>query len=321
MSTSPRRDFMRGALAAAGIGAAASPAARAQAGNTAAPLLPAYARAQHYRSLKQSSYDRTGGNRDSWPIPAGGVQEVFRAEGAGVISHIWFTIAARSEQSSEGTGAARVLGRQRQAQRRNPDRRFLRPEPGRLSDLRIGVPGLLAREIAQLLFRHALPASAPGSPSPTRASRDVGAFYSNIDYMAVPRCPKTRSTSTRSTGRRAPCTPVTGEAAKLNLLGGSNYVLCRNARPRPPDGRHAGRAAERRRLVGRRRRHDFRRRRNQAADQRHRVGGLLPGELGFRRPRRRAAFRPPDVRRAAHRRTPSAPAAATAATAGTATTR
>jgi len=88
---------MRGALAAAGIGAAASPSAQAQAGNAAAPLLPAYARAQHYRSLKQSSYDRTGGNRDSWDIPAGGTKEVFLAEGAGAISHIWFTIAARSD--------------------------------------------------------------------------------------------------------------------------------------------------------------------------------------------------------------------------------
>ena len=55
-----------------------------------------YARARDYRSLKQSSFDPTGGNRDFWAIPAGGVHEVFRAEGPGVITHIWFTIAARS---------------------------------------------------------------------------------------------------------------------------------------------------------------------------------------------------------------------------------
>ena len=58
--------------------------------------LPEYAVAQDYVSLKQSSYDRTGGNADSWPVPAGGTKEVFNATGPGVITHIWFTIAADS---------------------------------------------------------------------------------------------------------------------------------------------------------------------------------------------------------------------------------
>ena len=58
--------------------------------------LPNYARAQSYRSLKQSSFDKTGGNADSWPIPAGGTFTVFEAAGPGVITHIWFTIAAQS---------------------------------------------------------------------------------------------------------------------------------------------------------------------------------------------------------------------------------
>jgi hypothetical protein len=58
--------------------------------------LPAYLFAQDYSSLKQSSYDRSGANHDSWAIPAGGVQEVFRASGPGVITHIWFTIGRAS---------------------------------------------------------------------------------------------------------------------------------------------------------------------------------------------------------------------------------
>src|SRR5205823_254340 len=58
--------------------------------------LPKYARAQAYQSLKQSSFDRSGGNRDAWPIPGGGMHEIFNATGPGVITHIWFTISARS---------------------------------------------------------------------------------------------------------------------------------------------------------------------------------------------------------------------------------
>ena len=93
-----RRGFLNRMLTAGGL-AAAVPAAQAQSQSSTASgasILPAYTRAQNYKSLKQSSYDRTGGNRDSWTIPAGGVQEVFNAQGPGVISHIWFTIAAES---------------------------------------------------------------------------------------------------------------------------------------------------------------------------------------------------------------------------------
>ncbi|MEP6915899.1 MAG: DUF2961 domain-containing protein, partial [Acidobacteriota bacterium] len=94
-----RRGFLHGMIA--GTLAAAAPAALDA--QTPAPaqnqgefsFLPQYARAQHYKSLKQSSYDKTGGNSDRWPIAAGAVQEVFNATGPGVITHIWFTIAAR----------------------------------------------------------------------------------------------------------------------------------------------------------------------------------------------------------------------------------
>lgn len=99
--TNDRRGFLHGMLAAGSLAAAVPVAAQAQPAGSAAgagdmPFLPAYTRAQNYKSLKQSSYDKTGGNSDRWPIAAGGVQEVFNATGAGVITHIWFTIAARS---------------------------------------------------------------------------------------------------------------------------------------------------------------------------------------------------------------------------------
>ena len=203
MSEHPRRDFVRGALAAAGIGAAASPAALAQAGSAALPLLPAYARAQHYRSLKQSSYDRTGGNRDSWSIPAGGVQGGFprrrrRRHQPHLVHH-----RRAQRASSEGTGAARLLGRQRQAQRGNADRRFLRPESRPI----IGFTNprtWLARPANRSTAISPCPTAVGARLTVTNEGKQgVGAFYSNIDYMAVPsRCPRTRCTFTRSTGRR-----------------------------------------------------------------------------------------------------------------------
>ena len=58
--------------------------------------LPAYARMPEHRTLKQSSFDRTGGNADFFQIAPGQSLDVFQSEGPGVITHIWFTINARS---------------------------------------------------------------------------------------------------------------------------------------------------------------------------------------------------------------------------------
>lgn len=50
------------------------------------------------RSKRVSSYDRTGGNGDNiWMIKKGESRTIFDVKGAGVITHIWVTIAPRPE--------------------------------------------------------------------------------------------------------------------------------------------------------------------------------------------------------------------------------
>ena len=98
MSGYQRRGFFKGALATLGLGAAAAPQAGAQVkvatGNGGAAVLPAYCRAQNHKSLKESSHDPSGGNRDFWTIKAGDTKVIFDQKGPGAITHIWFTIAA-----------------------------------------------------------------------------------------------------------------------------------------------------------------------------------------------------------------------------------
>lgn len=45
---------------------------------------------QTYKSMRESSYDRTGGNHDSIKVPAGESREIL-LEGCGIIKHIWTT--------------------------------------------------------------------------------------------------------------------------------------------------------------------------------------------------------------------------------------
>ena len=65
-----RRNFLQGVMAASGL-AAVPGALRAEQAGADIPGLPPYARALSHKSLKQSSYDRTGGNSDRWPIAPG----------------------------------------------------------------------------------------------------------------------------------------------------------------------------------------------------------------------------------------------------------
>jgi len=51
------------------------------------------------KTRRVSSYDRTGGNNDRFEnIEAGEVRELFNVKGAGMINHIWITIAPPPEQ-------------------------------------------------------------------------------------------------------------------------------------------------------------------------------------------------------------------------------
>ena len=51
-------------------------------------------RPQNYKSNRDSSWDKSGGNWDSWQISAGETKVLADLKGPGVISHIWFTIAS-----------------------------------------------------------------------------------------------------------------------------------------------------------------------------------------------------------------------------------
>jgi hypothetical protein len=64
------------------------------AGDPIAAELLAPARLKSYKSRRSSSWDRTGGNADAVPVEPGAAATVLDVQGAGVITHIWFTIAS-----------------------------------------------------------------------------------------------------------------------------------------------------------------------------------------------------------------------------------
>ena len=218
-----RRGFLRHALTATGLAAAAPQSALPQSRPNASPLLPAYARAQAHRSLKQSSYDRTGGNGDSWHIAPGGVQEVFRADGPGIISHVWFTIAAQSDMHLKEI----VL----RAWWDDSPKPSIETPIGDFFGLNLGTyfnyqsEYLACSPGKSLNCYFAMPYRRGARMNVTNeGKRDVGAFYSNIDYMTVPGLPDDAMYFHAQYRQAAPCTPIASPNPKINLDGRNNYV-------------------------------------------------------------------------------------------------
>ena len=221
-----RRGFMQRLFTAGGLAAAAPAAAQAQnRGGSApdAPTLPRYARALNYKSLKQSSYDKTGGNRDAWNIPAGGVYEIFNAQGPGVISHIWFTIAARSGDHLKELVLRAYWDGNAKPSVEAPigdffglnlgsyviyESQYLACSPGKSLNCYFAMP---YRRAARMTVTN-------------EGKQDVGSFYSNIDYMTVPGLADDALYFHAQYRQSAPCTPVTSQGPKLNPDGRLNYV-------------------------------------------------------------------------------------------------
>src|SRR5437879_11002524 len=191
ISNVPRRSFLRRLAGLAGFSAAvASPgAAQGQSREgSASAALPRYARAHNYKSLKQSSFDRSGSNADSWPIAPGAAQELFSSSGPGVISHIWFTIAAESPNHLK-----EIVFRAYWDANPKPS---IEVPVGDFFGLNLGQyfvyqsAFLNCSSIKALNSYFAMPFRKSARLTATNeGSRKIGAFYSNIDYQLVPSLP------------------------------------------------------------------------------------------------------------------------------------
>ncbi len=221
---SGRRRFMNRLLSLGGF-AAATPAVQAQTRPSGDfNYLPKYARAQNYRSLKQSSYDTTGGNSDRWPIKPGETKEVFNQQGPGVISHIWFTIAAQGMLHLKELVLRAYWDGNAKPSIETPigdffglnlgeyaiyESEYLACSPGRSLNCYFAMPYKKSARIAVT----------------NEGDRDVNSFYSNIDFMSVPALPGD-SLYFHAQYRQASPNPAPGSDATAgkNPDGKYNYV-------------------------------------------------------------------------------------------------
>ena len=183
-----RRIFTHGLAGATALVAAQNAPAQGGGGGSF-DHLPCYVRQQNYQSLKQSSHDRTGGNADRWTLAPGATQEVFNDTGIGMISHIWFTIAAPAPSHLKEIVLRAYWDGAAQPSVETPVGDFFGLN---LGDYVIYESEYLACSPGKSLNCYfAMPYRKSARMTVTNEGRQpVGAFYSNIDYMRLPELPK-----------------------------------------------------------------------------------------------------------------------------------
>jgi len=225
-SPAPRRSFLRRLAGFAGLSAAAgaTSAAQGQAGSATDPrYLPRYARALNYKSLKQSSFDRSGGNRDYWPIEPGATQEVFNSPGPGVITHIWFTISAPSQAHLKEIVIRGYWDGNAKPSIEVPVGDFFGLNLGQYSIYQSAFLNCSSIKALNCYFSMPFRRSARFTAT-NEGTQKVGAFYSNIDYQIVPALPDD-ALYFHAQYRQA--TPNAAQKeSDLNPDGRQNYVYC-----------------------------------------------------------------------------------------------
>jgi len=210
-------------IAGAALGADASPQSAPAAGGEF--RLPEYACAQAYRSLKQSSFDRTGGNADRWVIEPGEAKEVFAAAGPGVITHIWFTISAQGRDHLKEIVLRMYWDGNSKPSVETPVGDFFGLNLGQYFVYQSAFLNCSSIKAMNCYFAMPFRQSARMVVANEGSAR-VGAFYSNIDYQLVPALPE-RALYFHAQYRQATPNAAAQFAAgapKLNLEGRQNYV-------------------------------------------------------------------------------------------------
>ena len=206
------------------IASAQSSGARPAPPGDGSDFLPSYARAQRYRSRKQSSHDVTGGNADAWSIKAGETKEIFTASGAGCITHIWFTIAAQSPLHLKELVLRAYWDGRPTPSVETPVGDFFALN---LADYAIFESAYLACSPGQSLNAYfAMPYRHGARLTITNdGARDVGAFYSNIDYVEADALPAD-ALYFHAQYRQATPNQAQHLPGEKNPDGATNYVYC-----------------------------------------------------------------------------------------------
>ena len=187
------------------------------------PTLSWLTRPSQYRSMRSSSYDRTGGNQDYFRVGPGGEATLLDTAGPGVVSHLWTTVGSADPRHLSSLVLRMFWDGEETPSVEAPVGAFFGLGLGRYVDYQ-STPLAVASEKALNAFfpmpfrQHARIVVANEGALP------VDALYFNVDYQIEPDgLPDDTLYFHAQYRQAAPATPVASDGT--NLTGADNYVF------------------------------------------------------------------------------------------------
>jgi hypothetical protein len=205
-----------------GMSAPAMAAAQGAPGSSAPEELFALARLRSYKNLRSSSWDRSGGNADWVTIDPGQSATVLDVQGAGVVTHIWFTINSPDPMHLKNLVLRAWWDGEASPSVEVPVGDFFGLGLGEYfvyqSALLAVAPVKALNSYFQMPFANAARMTVTND-GPQR----VRSFYFATDYVALPSLPADLGRFHAQYRQASPCKAVISDGK--NLKGESNYVF------------------------------------------------------------------------------------------------
>jgi len=225
-ATGTTRRKMLGAMAsslpAAALLGVNTPSASAEPGPVAPENLFALARLRSYKNLRSSSWDRSGGNADWVVVDPGKTATLLDVQGAGVVTHIWFTINSPDPMHLKNLVLRAWWDGESSPSIEVPIGDFFGLGLGEYfvyqSALLAVAPIKALNSYFQMPFATAARITLTNEgPSATRS------LYFAMDYVALPRLPEGLGRFHAQYRQATPCKAVVSDGK--NLSGKENYVF------------------------------------------------------------------------------------------------
>jgi hypothetical protein len=231
-----RRKLLGGmATAGALLGMGTAGAAKAGAAETAsdaAERLLAPAKLRSYKARRSSSWDRSGGNGDSVPVEPGQAATILDVKGAGVVTHVWFTIASDDQHHLKNLVLRAWWDGESSPSVEAPIGDFYGLGLGEYYTYESAL--LTVAPVKALNAYFAMPfASAAKITVTNEGKKKTNALYFAADYVTLPSLPEDVGRFHAQYRQAAPCKGWTDNwgaeygddiNAKKNLNGEGNYV-------------------------------------------------------------------------------------------------
>jgi len=191
------------------------------------------ARLRSYKSRRSSSWDRSGGNGDAVPIEAGKSATFLEVSGAGVVTHIWFTIASDDPHHLKNLVLRAWWDGESSPSVETPVGDFFGLGLGEYYTYQSAL--LAVAPIKALNSYFQMPFSSAARITITNESKiKTDSFYFHIDYVTLPSLPPDLGRFHAQYRQAAPSKAWTGDwtneyddkiNGKKNLSGEGNYIF------------------------------------------------------------------------------------------------